>query len=229
MKKYVCALLFLGLTVLTQSCSDSGNSNSDPKGFAQGGGGSQASYTETYDLTENGCKTDRHDFASSSEQETKRQLCESLQNEGINNGCAQRLRYQLFTQKCSGYSWNPNNNPVVSPDIECVKYVAGSYPNSTERNRAVYACRNVRSLSAVQYVAGNYPNFSEREEAAQICSGNINTECVQYVAGNYPNFSERKQAAGVCHNVDTACVKYAAGNYPNLSERIAAARSCGGN
>ncbi len=50
----------------------------------------------SYNLEVNGCKTDSHSFNSLDE------YCAGLQNNALNNDCAQSARESLFNQKCSG-------------------------------------------------------------------------------------------------------------------------------
>jgi hypothetical protein len=51
----------------------------------------------SYELTYNGCKTGKHSFSS------EEALCEGLQSESLNNGCAENMRKQYFTShSCSG-------------------------------------------------------------------------------------------------------------------------------
>lgn len=225
MKKYYTFIILISVFIFVQSCSSSSNSTSGPTTKKA----TEASYKESYDFTENGCNTGKHEFFGASVEESQKSLCEALQNEYLNKRCAQNLRYQMFKQKCQGYSWNPSDTPSGPPDLDCIKYVAGSYPTSEERSRAARACVGVSDMQAVNYIAGSYPSFSEREEAAYLSSRNLNLECTKFVAGSYPTLQERKNAAGVCHNVKFDCVQLVAGSYPTMTERMNAAKSCGGN
>jgi hypothetical protein len=53
-----------------------------------------ASYT--YSLDDNGCQTGSHSFYSLGD------YCAALENNSLNNGCAQTERGNLFSQKCPG-------------------------------------------------------------------------------------------------------------------------------
>lgn len=50
----------------------------------------------SYDLTVNGCATGSHSFSSLDS------YCAGLQNNALNNNCAQTSRGDLFYQNCSG-------------------------------------------------------------------------------------------------------------------------------
>ena len=54
----------------------------------------------SYDFTENGCKTNAHEFSSQQE------YCDALKNDDLNNHCASSMRYDQFKQSCPGQSWN---------------------------------------------------------------------------------------------------------------------------
>jgi hypothetical protein len=53
----------------------------------------------SYELSENGCETKRHEFSSQQE------YCDGLKNDALNNYCASNLRYNEFKQNCAGQSW----------------------------------------------------------------------------------------------------------------------------
>jgi hypothetical protein len=65
-----------------------------------------SSFNDKYQLELNGCNTGEHAFNSSSQEDLKRQICESLKNDATNNYCASSMRYDLFQAKCQGYNWN---------------------------------------------------------------------------------------------------------------------------
>ena len=50
----------------------------------------------TYDLNVNGCATGSHSFNSLND------YCDGLEDNSLNNGCAQNERGNLFTAKCPG-------------------------------------------------------------------------------------------------------------------------------
>lgn len=59
----------------------------------------------SYSLSVNGCETGSHSFASLSD------YCTGLQNNTLNNNCAQTSRESLFNQKCSG-TFSPFSNQL---------------------------------------------------------------------------------------------------------------------
>lgn len=100
------------LPMIMVSCSNS--SDSDQK--KQGQGDSQ--YKESYQLVANRCDTEKHDFISQSAADVKKQLCDALQNDRLNRGCAEQLRREMFEIKCSGFVWTPvydEPTPVITP------------------------------------------------------------------------------------------------------------------
>lgn len=54
------------------------------------------SKTYKYEFTFNNCPTGSHSFSSLSD------MCQALQNETLNQGCAQDMRRQYFEQQCPG-------------------------------------------------------------------------------------------------------------------------------
>ncbi len=62
---------------------------------------------ESYEFTENGCYTRKHEFVSIDSDDLKKQLCTALQDDQLNgsNGCAENLRRELFEKKCAGLTW----------------------------------------------------------------------------------------------------------------------------
>ncbi len=50
----------------------------------------------TYDLNVNGCPTGSHSFSNLTD------YCAALENNSLNNNCAQTERGNLFAQKCPG-------------------------------------------------------------------------------------------------------------------------------
>lgn len=57
---------------------------------------------EAYQFSYNGCDTKPHEFIHSSAGEARRLLCEALQDDELNQGCAEILRRDYFRDKCSG-------------------------------------------------------------------------------------------------------------------------------
>lgn len=83
----ILALLFLGLA----ACSIEKKSSD---------------YSDKYKFELNGCSTGEHSFSGSSEEEVRRQYCETLKNDSANNNCADSMRYETFRARCQGYQWN---------------------------------------------------------------------------------------------------------------------------
>ncbi len=55
----------------------------------------------SYDFEFNGCPTGKHEFNS------KAELCQGLQNDSLNGGCAQSLRQEYFQAQCPGQEFKP--------------------------------------------------------------------------------------------------------------------------
>ncbi len=53
----------------------------------------------SYDLTENGCRTENQTFSS------REEMCDGLKNDSLNHNCAQDLRFEKFKSDCSDRSW----------------------------------------------------------------------------------------------------------------------------
>lgn len=87
-------LLLVGAIGLTLSAcsSKSGNQGSKKTTMAR----------EAYQFELNGCNTGLQEFVHSSADEARRMMCETLQNDDINKGCAEFLRRDHFESKCSG-------------------------------------------------------------------------------------------------------------------------------
>lgn len=64
-------------------------------------------YKKSYQFEVNGCNTGEHSFSSSDESEMRRKLCEALQDDELNNGCAESLRFDYFEDNCEGFTWDP--------------------------------------------------------------------------------------------------------------------------
>lgn len=125
---------------------------------------------------------------------------------------------------------NPNQptQPPPANNPDCVQFVAGLYPTSSERFSAARACAGVYSIDCVQFAAGTYPAFIQREAAARSCAGVTDYACVTFVAGPYPTASQRIEAAKACRYASVDCVRQVAGSFPNYSQKLAAAKACGG-
>jgi hypothetical protein len=81
MFKLICILGFLGLVSGNTGCGHSADSNST---------------SLTYELEENGCKTEKHEFSS------QQDMCDGLRSESLNHRCAYGLRSATFKQSCPG-------------------------------------------------------------------------------------------------------------------------------
>lgn len=55
----------------------------------------------SYEFEVNSCKTGRHEFSS------QQDLCQGLQNETLNKGCALAMRESYFAAQCSGQRFQP--------------------------------------------------------------------------------------------------------------------------
>jgi HEAT repeat protein len=107
---FLISMVTLSLT----ACSGSGG-----KGIGLGGGsstdhGQQSGSAESYRFVQDGCDTKRHNFATNSIDETRKQLCEAIQDDQLNNSCAEPLRRDFFNKKCNG-SWIPKYQPLNPP------------------------------------------------------------------------------------------------------------------
>ena len=56
---------------------------------------------ERYQFIYNGCDTGEHVFSSSSASETRRKLCDALQDDSLNRFCASSMRYQHYRNYCN--------------------------------------------------------------------------------------------------------------------------------
>ena len=87
MKKVSQVLGFLFAAALLASCGVGGSATSGSSAYS-------------YDFTDQGCSTGRHEFNSHSD------MCEGLQSSSLNNGawCAFNARSQYFkSEGCSGF------------------------------------------------------------------------------------------------------------------------------
>ncbi len=68
---------------------------------------SSSSVKEIYQFTYNGCDTGKKEFSAEDKTEVRKALCDGLQNDKLNNGCAYSLRYNHFQSQCSDMVWSP--------------------------------------------------------------------------------------------------------------------------
>ncbi len=61
----------------------------------------------TYSFFENGCFTGKQRISGYDRESTRQRLCNRLQEDWPNRGCARNLRYSYFTSVCPGLAWNP--------------------------------------------------------------------------------------------------------------------------
>jgi hypothetical protein len=73
------------LCLLFSSCSVHAGNGSDDQGGTQ---------SLSYNLTENGCQTQEHDFSSQTD------YCNGLESDSLNNYCALDLRKSLYQTDC---------------------------------------------------------------------------------------------------------------------------------
>lgn len=86
------ALLSLGVLAMVAACG-----KSDSASDGSGGSSSSRTLSYTYSFNDNGCKTDKHSFASIEA------YCNGLRDEALNNGCARTMRKNSFQQAgCPG-------------------------------------------------------------------------------------------------------------------------------
>lgn len=79
------ALLLLSLSFLLTNCSSESNSSH---------------YSDSYQYEENGCDTGKMVFEGSSPEEVNKMLCEALQDDELNRGCAYEMRLARFKKSC---------------------------------------------------------------------------------------------------------------------------------
>ncbi|MGZ3775184.1 MAG: HEAT repeat domain-containing protein [Pseudobdellovibrionaceae bacterium] len=107
-------VIALGFSLTLTACSNGGSGGGDTKTGGLTNQGTSEQHKENYDLTLNGCNTGKHDFSSTSADEVKKQLCDALQDDQLNNSCAEPLRQDFFNKKCSGFVWTPKYLPASS-------------------------------------------------------------------------------------------------------------------
>ena len=79
-------ILLILIVLFGAACSVSHNSKSESLG---------------YDFTVNGCPTGKREFSSRAE------MCQALQNNTLNGGCALVSREEFFKEQCPGQTFNP--------------------------------------------------------------------------------------------------------------------------
>jgi hypothetical protein len=83
-------------------------------------------FKDGYEFEVNGCSTQTHEFASGSAEETKRLLCDALQDNELNGGCAEFLRQESFERKCPGLQWKPKGKGITaSRETEEIESMVG--------------------------------------------------------------------------------------------------------
>jgi hypothetical protein len=136
---------------------------------------------------------------------------------------------KFFEMKALGMVEDHELPPTCQPmSKECIVFVAGSYPSTSDRIDAVRACVGNYGDACAKYVSGSYPSKSDRIESARACRNNYNLDCATLVSGSYPSHAERLESVLACANVDVECLKFILGSYPSRSERLEAAKVCSG-
>jgi len=64
-------------------------------------------YRVSYSFFENGCYTGKHKISGYDREITRQRLCDTLQEDWTNRGCARNLRRAYFSNVCPGIAWNP--------------------------------------------------------------------------------------------------------------------------
>jgi hypothetical protein len=64
-----------------------------------------ASLSKGYQFEVNGCNTGFHRFTGATSDETIRQYCDALQDQTLNNSCAEWVRRSSFNDDCPGMTW----------------------------------------------------------------------------------------------------------------------------
>ncbi|MFZ4405430.1 MAG: HEAT repeat domain-containing protein, partial [Pseudobdellovibrionaceae bacterium] len=163
-----------------------GNNGGDPN--KQGDVETQ-DHKESYRFILNGCDTGKHDFGNSSAEETKKQLCDALQDDVLNGSCAEPLRQDFFNKKCSGYSWSPKYqtanpaNPPTNPPQNNVDYAKEEKVRNALKYLLVETHAVANTLSGQEKEAVN--QFAEDLMSCGLSY--VGPKCLDYVtyAGNY--------------------------------------------
>lgn len=156
-------ILFSLFALSLTACSGSGggggnNGGTDPNQQNVEKNESKVSYR----FDTNGCDTGKHDFATGRIEDTKKQLCEALQDDQLNNSCAEPLRQDFFNKKCSGYSWNPKyqqSNPPANlpynPPSSNIDYAKEEKVRNSLKNVLVESATVANSLAGQEKVFAN--------------------------------------------------------------------------
>ncbi len=96
-------ILLISFWIFAASCSVSHESKSESLG---------------YEFELNGCPTGKREFSS------KADMCQGLQNNNLNNGCALGMREEYFKAQCPGQDFNPywEENGTQVFDFESSEY-----------------------------------------------------------------------------------------------------------
>lgn len=181
MKKHILILGSVGL--IFTGCADNSSSS---KGGNPADNNTTQDNKESYRFVLNGCDTGKHDFDSNSVDDTKKQLCEALQDDKLNGSCAEALRKEFFNKKCSGYTWNPkyetpNNPSPVNPSP--IDYATEEKVRKTLNFSLVDKYEVASGLSAQEKFAAT--QFAEDMMSCGLSY--LGPKCIDYVTymGNY--------------------------------------------
>jgi hypothetical protein len=111
MNKFLISLIFVLITLTFVSCgkntSNTNSTNSVGSDIAGNNSFSSSSAAQSYQFIFNGCDTGTHNFTDTTTTKALIQMCDALNNNSLNNYCAQNQRQQYFAEVCSGMTWNP--------------------------------------------------------------------------------------------------------------------------
>lgn len=94
----------------------------------------------SYEFEVNSCKTGRHEFSS------QQDLCQGLQNETLNKGCALAMREDYFAAQCSGQRFQPFHGNLPA---EKTTGVETETEKSTETQSKVQSAEPIESAGQV--------------------------------------------------------------------------------
>lgn len=110
MKKSTIAsfIVILSITSFLTSCGKdkTASKSSSTSNGAVDTVNSSTSVKQSYQFTVNGCDTGKHEFVDTTPARTLAQVCAALQNNSLNNYCAESARRNYFSLKCSGQKWS---------------------------------------------------------------------------------------------------------------------------
>jgi hypothetical protein len=121
-KQVLLMILFLPVLVIGCGKGDNGPSGSGSQAVSANAVATQPSYKGTYfpqiednygnfrvaySFWENGCFTGRQRISGYDRESTRQQLCQRLQEDWPNRGCARGMRQAYFANMCSGIAWSP--------------------------------------------------------------------------------------------------------------------------